>query len=65
MFRTAKQYLKEELDIELPEGNISGSWFSQHDLPMVVECACCHSTMVLPSAMVDDNGVCFCSTCVE
>ena len=42
---------------------INGSWFSENGLPMIVECSCCGMTMALPSAMIDDDGHCFCSSC--
>jgi hypothetical protein len=34
-------------------------------LPMVVSCTCCGMTMALPSAMVDDDGTIYCSSCAE
>ena len=63
--RTAAQYLKEEMDIEMPKGIIDGSWFTKNYLPMVVQCANCGMTMTLPSAMVDENGIIYCSSCAE
>ena len=62
MMRTAEKYIFDELSVEVPEGEIPASWFDENDLPMVVECTCCGSTMVL-SAMIDDNGFCFCREC--
>lgn len=61
--RIAKQWLKEELNIEMPEGNINGEWFVQNQLPMIVRCTCCDSTMILPSAMINDEGEIFCPSC--
>ena len=63
MMRTAERYIFEEMGVEMPKGEIRGSWFSENGLPMIVECSCCGMTMVLPSAMVDDDGRCFCSLC--
>ena len=63
MMRTAEKYIKEEMGIEFPKGNISGSWFAEHGLPMIVSCTCCESTMALPSAMIDEDGRIYCSSC--
>lgn len=63
MLRTAKNFIKEEMGIELPEGTINGSWFDEHNLPVIVRCTCCGTTMVLPSAMVDEDGTTYCSSC--
>lgn len=65
MMRTAEQYLREEMGIEMPEGTVDGSWFAEHHLPMVVRCTCCDMTMALPSAVIDDDGTIFCSSCAE
>ena len=62
--RTVKQYILEEMGIEMPKGEISGSWFEENNLPMIVQCTCCGMTMALPSAMVDDEGKIFCDSCV-
>jgi len=56
-------YIKETRDIEIPEGNIPGSWFKENHLPMVVRCCCCEMTMALPSAYIDDEGYTYCSDC--
>ena len=37
----------------------------EEDLPMIVSCSCCETTMVLPSAMVDDDGYIYCGSCAE
>lgn len=61
---SARNYLLEEMGIEMPSGNIPGSWFSEHGLPMIVRCTCCNSTMAMPSAFVDfDTGETYCSSC--
>lgn len=62
--RTAKQWIKEELNIEMPNGNIGGEWFADNKLPMIVRCTCCQMSMVLPSALVNDAGETFCQNCV-
>ena len=61
--RTVEEWLKKELDIEMPEGKINASWFIEHNLPMIVECSCCGMSMALPSAYVDDNGFIYCGEC--
>lgn len=63
-FQTAEQWLKKAMNIEMPKGQIKGEWFFANDLPMVVRCQCCESTMILPSAMIDDEGNIFCRSCI-
>ena len=65
MFRTAETWILEEMGIEMPKGNINGSWFAENQLPMIVECSCCGTTMALPSAMIDDDGYICCHNCAE
>lgn len=65
MMRTAETYLKEEMNIEMPQGEINGKWFAENGLPMIVECTCCGMTMALPSAMIDEEGQIFCLQCAE
>lgn len=48
---------------ELPKGNISGKWFAEKGLPMIVECTCCGSTMVLFNSYVDEDDYVFCPSC--
>ena len=61
--RTAKQYILEEMGIEMPEGEIPESWFKENNLPMRIYCACCGTEMELQSAMVEDGGLVFCKKC--
>ena len=61
--KTAKEWLKDELNIDLPNGSINGSWFAENHLPMVVRCSCCETTMALPSAIMDDDGTIYCKNC--
>ncbi len=56
-------YIKYNFDLEMPHGEISGAWFSENRLPMVVRCSCCDMTMASPSAWIDDDGYTFCSGC--
>lgn len=65
MLRTAEKYLKEELNIEMPKESLNLAWFSEMDLPMIVSCTSCGSTMLLVSAMIDENGSCFCHSCAD
>ncbi len=48
-----------------PTGNVDGQWFADHDIPMIVSCTCCEMTMVVISALVDNEGQVFCSGCGE
>ena len=48
---------------ELPQDSINGKWFAEKHLPMVVRCACCSTTMALPSAYLDDEDYAYCSCC--
>ena len=63
IFRPIEQYLKEEMNIEMPSGDIGGEWFAEHHLPMVVACSECGMSMALPSAMVDNQGNIVCPGC--
>lgn len=65
MLRTAKDYLYEELNLRLPDGSVPASWFAEYNLPLIVSCTCCGMTMVLPSALIDDDGCAYCSSCAE
>ena len=51
-----EEYVKEEMGIEMPKGNIPGSWFFENHIPMVVRCSYCDMTMASPSAWIDDEG---------
>ena len=63
--RTAQQWIKEVLNIEMPIGCIDGKWFVDNDLPMIVKCTCCEATMILPNALVNDAGETFCPDCAD
>ncbi len=65
MLRTAETWIFEEMGVEMPRGNISGQWFAEHCLPMIVKCACCDTSMALPSALIDDDGTIYCPSCAE
>lgn len=61
--KTFQEWFKENYNEDLPAGSINGEWFAKHDLPMIVECTCCGSTMALPSALISDDDYVYCSTC--
>lgn len=61
--KTFKQYIKDEFDIDMPSREINGSWFSDNGFPMIVACCRCGMTMAIPSALIDDDGNCYCSGC--
>lgn len=63
MLRTAETYIFEEMGVEMPKGEIKGSWFAENHLPMIVRCDCCLTSMALPSAMIADDGTIYCSSC--
>lgn len=63
MLKTAKDWILDELGVEMPNGEINGKWFVENRLPMIVECSCCEMTMALPSALIDEDGRIFCSHC--
>ena len=62
--KTMLEYL-EELGIEVPEGEVNGTWFTEHHLPMIVRCTDCGMTMVLFSAMINDEGLLYCENCAQ
>ena len=62
--KTFFEYVRDR-GIEIPEGNIPGSWFSEHGFPMVVRCSCCDMTMASPSAWINEDGYTFCSSCAD
>lgn len=60
---TFRNYILKNYGIEMPDDIIPGTWFSEHGLPMIVACTCCGSTMSSPSALIDEDGSCYCSSC--
>lgn len=61
--KTFRAYILDEFGIEVPHDNIPGTWFSENGIPMVVSCTCCGMTMASPSALIDEDGCCYCSSC--
>ena len=61
--KTFENFIKDRFNIEMPHENIPGNWFSENGLPMIVACTYCGMTMSSPSALVDDDGHCYCSSC--
>ena len=41
----------------------NGNWYMEQGFPMVVSCTCCESTLLLPSAYLDDEGYIYCPSC--
>lgn len=62
---TFRQFVETKMKIEMPVGNISGAWFSENGIPMVVACTCCGMTMASPSAWIDDKGYTYCGMCAD
>lgn len=62
--KTFRNYILSEFGIEMPHGEINGSWFAENGFPMIVACTCCGMTMSAPSAWIDRNGQCFCDGCI-
>ena len=60
-----REWLEENRpDVKIPEEKeIPMTWFDKHNLPMIVACTCCQSTMVIFSALIDDDGHIYCSNC--
>ena len=61
--KTFKEWFEENYDEKMPTGTINGGWFADHDLPMIVSCCCCGTTMALPSALIDEDGCTVCNFC--
>lgn len=59
-----KDWYKEVSGKEFPNAaNLNGDWFTTQGLPMVVSCTCCESTLLLPSAYLDDKSYVYCPSC--
>ena len=58
-------YLKEDLGIDFPKGDVEGKWFEENHINMIVRCTSCGMTMASPSAMIDDNGDVYCASCAD
>jgi hypothetical protein len=63
--KTFEQWLKDNYNEELPAGQVSGGWFAERGLPMVVKCSDCETTMSLPSAYIADDGSVYCAQCAN
>ena len=65
MLKTFKEWIADR-GIALPEGDtIPGSWFADNNLPMVVACTCCDSTMCVVGAHIDEEGHIYCNSCIS
>ena len=65
MLKKATEFIRGELGIEIPAGEVNGTWFAENNIPMVVECTDCGMTMIVFSAYTDDNGQLYCENCAE
>lgn len=63
--RSFRDYVEQEHNVKMPEGNISGAWFAENGFPMVVKCCCCEMSMASPSAWIDDEGYVYCGSCAD
>lgn len=61
-----RDYVSQNLGVQMPGGPvISGGWFAENHIPMVVRCCCCDMTMASPSAWIDDEGYTYCGGCSD
>lgn len=61
--KTFRNFIKDEYDIEMPTENIPETWFHENGFPMIVSCTCCGMTMASPTALIDEDGNCYCTCC--
>lgn len=62
-YKNFKTWLEEQGVKHPKTETVNAQWFNDHGLPMIVHCTCCESTMVLPSAFIDENDYAFCQEC--
>ena len=60
---TFRNFIASRYKLEMPSGDIPGTWFAENGLPMIVACTCCGTTMASPWCWVDNNGNCYCGSC--
>ena len=64
--KTFKKWIRDELGLDLTDQkSLGGNWFAEHGIPMVVSCTCCHDTLNVASAVIDEDKKCFCHGCGE
>ena len=62
--KTFCKWVREEFGLDLTDQKqIGGKWFTEHGIPMVVTCTCCHDTFNVTSAVIDEDRKCFCREC--
>ena len=62
--KTFKKWVRDELGLDLTDQkSLGGNWFAEHGIPMVVSCTCCHDTLNVASAVIDEDKNCFCREC--
>ena len=64
--KTFKKWIRDELGLDLTDQkSLGGNWFAEHGIPMIVSCTCCHDTLNVASAVIDEDEKCFCRGCGE
>lgn len=61
--KSFEDFIAEKWNLKMPKGTISGLWFVENGIPMIVHCSCCEMTMASPSAWIDDEGYTYCASC--
>lgn len=56
-------FIHDTYNLEVPKNEISGTWFFENQIPMIVRCCCCEMSMASPSAWIDDDGYTYCGDC--
>ena len=60
--KTFKKWVRDELGLDLTDQkSLGGNWFAEHGIPMVVSCTCCHDTLNVASAVIDEDKKVFLS----
>ena len=59
--KTFKKWIRDELGLDLTDQkSLGGNWFAEHGIPTIVSCTCCHDTLNVASAVIDEDKNCFC-----
>ena len=62
--KTFKKWVRDELGLDLADQkSLGGNWFAERGIPMIVSCTCCHDTLNVASAVIDEDKKCFCREC--
>lgn len=49
--------------IEMPQGDIDAGWFEKNNLPMIIGCIYCGTTMAIWDAYIDEDDLVYCADC--